>query len=172
MCLLRIKRLLVSSIAVATVGALTFNAGFVAAAPQGTTVSKIMVCMDGQPCFSALSIGFQVTNEPVLPGGIGGKAVFDDISIFKPIDSVSARLFLLTAMGSSVSDATITMALTQKEQATIYLEDVTITKFKTAASQDEKITGENVNLHYGRITITSGGYTVCWDLGSNSSCSP
>lgn len=140
--------------------------------------SSITVCIEKEPCFPAETIGFSVQHESpdeLAAGGSktidGGKAIFSDVSVLKPIDSNSAKLFLWAAQGTHLHDATITIHLGKSQSAMVVLDKVVISNFEINASEEENKTyGEKISFSYEKITITTDTDSTCWDLIKNTKC--
>ena len=100
--------------------------------------------------------------QATTAGGSGagtGKASFRDLSFVHAIDKATPALFLATATGKHIKDATLTVRRAGGEKFEYYkvtLKDVLVSSVREH-TQDPPLAGgpvENVSLHYGKIEVT------------------
>jgi type VI secretion system secreted protein Hcp len=102
-----------------------------------------------------LSFSWGVTHPPSLaPGGTGGKATFQDLSIVHHIDKATPLLLSACAAGTHFKDATIThrkAAKGQHESLIVKMNDITITG--VAHGGDTSQTSETVTLAFAKVDL-------------------
>jgi type VI protein secretion system component Hcp len=125
--------------------------------------TAISVCIDGPRCFSAASAGFEVANveDSSGSGGSVGKTIYSVLSIVKATDNLSPALLRWATMGTHIRQVIVTVTPKDQLPYTITAKDVTIARFKSAASVGTEIAQEVVEFRYGEICVESGGSYAC-----------
>lgn len=162
---------------------------------------QIFVKIDGIPGEStdskhkewidAFSYGVGVSNSGDIAGGGGasrGRAEFAPVTIVKPLDKASPKLFEACAVGNHIKGVTIEFIEGGVKALEVLLTDVIITSVQavtpeltampaaTSASISVLQLQEKVSFDYARIQWTyylATGATVkgCWDLKNLKKCS-
>lgn len=90
-------------------------------------------------------------------GGGAGKATFQDLSVFKHVDSATPALWLATATGKHFNDARLTIQKpggdTHVDMLVIDLEDLIVTSIEDAGTTT-RIQLESITLNFARFKIT------------------
>ena len=123
-----------------------------------------------------LSWSWGVSNSGSSSGG-GGRAVFQDITISKPLDKSSPKLALACASGKNVESVMLTVRRPAGDSdpvwLTIELENVLVSSVQTAGSRGDPAGSESLSLNFEKIKITyvpqSSGEPVVmtWDVVNN-----
>lgn len=96
-------------------------------------------------------------NRKTTPGSNGGKTVFDELSIIKPIGMDSAGIRLVFAQGGTIPSVefSVTPAVGKREAATKYvyikMEDVVIKSIVTGGSIDDSFFKEHITMLFDRV---------------------
>jgi hypothetical protein len=117
-------------------------------------------------------LDFQAVQSPVISwawgaaraeSGPGTAAFFQEISITRPIDELSATLLRLVADGSQVMGATLTDG-----DVSIQMQVVGITSYSVGGAGTAL--SENITLSFQSFTYSAAGAEVCWDIQNNVQC--
>lgn len=101
-------------------------------------------------------------------GGSAGNASFQDISITRLVDSQSPDFLRYVARGSNISRAALTRGALQIE-----FNHVLVTSYSVSGTADKKSPQtENITLNFQEVRYQIGDGEFCWDVLSNSTCSP
>ena len=137
----------------------------------GGTAGGVLQIDDLGVSVSFSSHSFGVTN-PADVGGGGqgtGKAVFSPLVVKKAIDDSSPLLMSAVTMGlhSETAQVTVYKPNTTRAVGVFELEDVIVAGVEQVGA---KGASETVSLKYRRLTFTSGGSSVCFDLVESIAC--
>lgn len=100
-------------------------------------------------------------------GGGAGKANFQDVSITRYSDALSANFLSVVANGNHIANATLT-----RDNLTIELQDVLVTSYSVGGTSDKKeLTTENISLNFARVKYEIDGSSLCWDVAANAPAS-
>jgi type VI protein secretion system component Hcp len=137
----------------------------------GGTAGGVLEIEDLGVSVSFSSHSFGVTNAADIGGGGqgSGKAVFSPLVVKKAIDDSSPALMSAVATGLHSPTALVTVYKpnTTRAVGVFELEDVIVAGVEQIGA---KGASETVSLKYRRMTFTSGGSSVCFDLVENISC--
>lgn len=122
------------------------------------------------------SYHFGAANTGSLGGGAGGgsgKVVFDPLSVTTTTDSVRPALLRLAAEGQHIPSAVLTTLDRTGGTviATYALEDVLLSADIAAdngAGDGRPL--DTIGLIFGRVTVTAGGASYCFDVLQNRRC--
>lgn len=109
-----------------------------------------------------------------------GKVTMSDITIMKSVDKSSPKLFMASAQGEQIKQATLTARKSSSDSSdfyTIKLQDVMVSSFYTSTNNNSGAPVETVKLSFSKIEFeyqpqnadgTSGAkISAGWDLATN-----
>src|SRR5262245_49314976 len=100
-----------------------------------------------------LSFSWGVTNGPSGPGGAGGRATFQDLSITHHIDKSTPQLMEACATGTVLKEATIThrkAGKSQQEYLIVKMNDIIITGVTHTGTSDQP-GSESVSMAFAKV---------------------
>ena len=115
----------------------------------------------------------EFANVVTFGGGGAGKVEFKDLTIRKKTDASSPVLFLKCANGTIFNKAIVTVHGAQGagdlvlELGIVFVDDV---RFTSAPSPLNSL--EDVSLSFGKIKVTAGGASACWNRINNTNGCP
>jgi type VI protein secretion system component Hcp len=170
-----------------------FGAGSSVAEDRPITAKtvKIMVTTntyDGSSCsFDATSVKFNIEQTlnigSQVTGSGPGKATFNPLSIVKPVDLCSGRLFSAVLSATAFSELLIVVSppVSASQSTFVIRLGLVLVKDLTDAASDSTVIQEQVSFEYGDLTLAelspSGSVLSCrgWDrarnIQDNSHCS-
>ena len=100
-------------------------------------------------------------------GGGAGKANFQDISLTRYTDSLSAAILRAVAIGEIIPNVEM-----KREGLRIRMQQVMVTSYSVGGMSDKKaLQTENISLNFMRVTYeVDGSPAYCFDVALNSPC--
>lgn len=133
---------------------------------------------DCRGCILVESFEWGAVNAADLSARTAGRAVFSDLSIFKPVDKASPVLLQACATGKRFAQATLRVVSAGREFYRLELTDVLVSANSVSAAHGSQLPMEALSLAFGRAEWTYTAYGAdgrmqgevvgSWDLRTNA----